>query len=578
MRKIFSYFSPYKYRMILGLLIKMIGTFSELFLPLIMAYMIDEVSPTKNLYSLTFWSIAMLLCAVGGLVGNVIANRMASKVARDTTERIRNDLFTKTLSLSSKQIDQVTIPSLVSRLSNDTYNVHNMIGMMQRIGVRAPILLVGGIILTFVVDPYLASILLLTTPFITLVVVLISKYGTILYAKLQEANDILVRKVRDDYTGIRVIKALSKTKYESKTFSTLNQEVLKREKKATLLTGISNPLLNVVLNLGMCLVIYLGAYRVSGNYIKAGDIIAFTSYFSIVQMAIISISRIFVMYTKGGASCRRIEEILLMDKDLIKEEDTKLIKDDNFITFDKVDFEYDNVKALKNVSFSIKKGESLGIIGATGSGKSTIINLLLRFYDPTNGVIYLNGKNLKNYDYNELKSKIGVVFQNDFLMSGTIKENVDFSRNLKQENIYQALKNADAEAFVEEHGGEDSILLTKGSNFSGGQKQRLLIARALASNPELLILDDSSSALDYKTDTKLRKTLINNYKNTTIIMIAQRISSIKFADHILVLDKGKVVGFGSDKELIKTCKVYQDIYCSQHEDDLTESKGSEIYG
>lgn len=577
MKKIFSYLKKYKWKMTLGLSLKMIGTFAELFLPLIMAHMIDNIAPTKNTWQLIIWSVVMLLCAVIAWLFNVLANRMASKVARNTTERLRDDLFAKTLSLSARQIDEVSLPSLVSRLSSDTYNVHNMIGMMQRLGVRAPILLIGGIALTFSVDTTLALILLFTVPFLTLIVIFISAKGIKLFTNLQKSSDSMVRKVRDDYTGIRVIKALSKIDYESDSFKTINDTVVKNEIKATLTMGISNPLLNAILNLGMCAVIFIGAYRVSEGYVKVGDIIAFTSYFTIILNAVISISRIFVILTRGGASAKRISEILNLDEELTIEQNNNSYQEkiEDYIYFKNVSLSYNNFKALDNISFKLKKNESLGIIGATGSGKSSIISLLLRFYDPDTGTIYLDGKNLKEYDSKELKNKIGIVFQNDFLMAGTIKENIDFERNLPIKQIVDASKKAKASTFIEEHGGLDGKLTVSGANFSGGQKQRLLIARALASNPELLILDDSSSALDYKTDASLRKTLLENYKNTTIIMIAQRISSVKFADHILVLDKGKIVGFGSNEELMETCPTYQSIYLSQHEDDL---KGGEVYG
>lgn len=578
MKKIFSYLSPYKFKMILGFTFKVLGTFSELLLPLIMAYMIDEIAPTEDILLLAVWSVIMFLCALGGLIGNVTANRMASKVARDTTERIRDDLFSKNLALSARQIDKVTIPSLVSRLSSDTYNVHTMVGMMQRLGVRAPILLVGGIALTFTVDPILALILLCLSPIVLMVVIFISKYGIVLYTKLQKSVDSMVRKVRDDYTGIRVIKALSKRKYESESFTKLNNQVLANEKRATLITGISSPLLNLVLNLGMCAVIFVGAYRVNGGNAKVGDIMAFTSYFTIILNAILSISRIFVIVTKGGASAKRIAEILDMEEELIPEIINKVDTSKDFITFDHVSFKYDDAWVLKDISFSLKEGESLGIIGSTGSGKSSLINLLLRFYDPNVGSIYFEGKDLRNLDTKELKEKIGVVFQSDFLMSASIKENVDFERNIDPSYIDEAIKTSSAEKFVNEHGGYEGMLTAKGANFSGGQKQRLLIARALASKPKLLILDDSSSALDYKTDTQLRKTLIQNYPMTTTIMIAQRISSIRFASKILVLNKGEVVGFGSDEELMKNCPTYQDIYRSQHQDDEENyPKGSDLY-
>lgn len=564
MKTVFSYLSSYKARMAFGLFLKAIGTFAELVLPLIMAYMIDDVAPTQNALALSLWGAAMLVCAVAALVGNVTANRMASRVARDTTTRLRNDLFAKILSLSARQIDEVTLPSLVSRLSSDTYNVHNVIGMMQRLGIRAPILLVGGVALTFTVDPVLALVLLFTVPVLTIIVVFVSKRGIGLYTRLQRSVDSMVRKVRDDYTGIRVIKALSKTEYESETFRRINEEVVANETKAGVTMGVTNPLMNAVLNLGMAAVIFVGAYRVSAGRVKVGDIIAFTSYFTIILNAVISVSRIFVNFSKGGASAKRIGAILELPRDLIPVPEEKKAEDDAFIRFDHVSFSYNGAPALTDISFSLKKGESLGVIGATGCGKSTLVALLLRFYDVDKGKITIDGKDVRAYGA-ELREKFGVVFQSDFLMAASVKENIGFERELTDEQIERAAEYAKADKFIRAHEGYEGMLTARGANFSGGQKQRLLIARALASSPEILVLDDSSSALDYKTDAQLRKTLLQNLPETTIIMIAQRISSVKFADKILVLDGGKAVGLGSDEELMRTCEVYRRIYASQHE-------------
>lgn len=566
MKTLLSYLSPYKLRMALGLLIKAAGTLAELFLPLIMAHMIDDVAPTEDILALSLWGAGMLACAAAGLAGNVIANRMASKVARDTTERIRADLFSKTLNLSARQTDEATVPSLVSRLSSDTYNVHNMIGMMQRLGVRAPILLVGGMALTFMVDPMLALILLAAVPALAVIVIVVSKRGIRLYDNLQRSVDGMVRKVRDDYTGIRVIKALSRTDYESDSFRAINGEVVRNETKAGVTMGVTNPLMNAILNLGMAAVIFAGAYRVAAGHAMAGDIIAFTSYFTLILNAVISVSRIFVMYSKGGASARRIAAILALPEELLPEAE-RAPRDDSVIRFENVTFSYGEVPALRGVDFSLAKGQSLGIIGATGSGKSTVVALLLRFYDACEGRVLVDGKDVRAYERAELREKFGVVFQNDFLMAASVRENIDFERGLPQENVEQAAGYARADGFIGEHGGFESELTARGANFSGGQKQRLLIARALAASPEILILDDSSSALDYRTDAQLRKTLLERLPDTTIVMIAQRISSVRFADRILVLDEGRAVGFGSDSELMETCEVYRRIYASQHDAD-----------
>ena len=537
------YLKPYSKRIALGTVIKIVGTITELFLPWILSYMIDEVAPEKNVARIFLWGAVMLACAVVALLGNITANRMASKVARDTTESMRFDLFDKTLNLSARQTDGFAMPSLVSRLSSDTYNVHNMIGMIQRLGIRAPMLLIGGIVVTFMVEPVLALVLLATMPFLVLLAVLVAKKGTSLYTKLQKTVDTMVRKIRDIYSGIRVIKALSRTEYEKKSFETINKNVSSSETRAGLTTGVTNPIMNLFLNLGMTAVILVGAYRVSAGLTKAGQIIAFMTYFTLMLNAVISVGRIFVMYSKGIASSRRICEVLNAPADLLTEEidlegSSEADSDRAQIRFEHVSFSYDGGKVLDDVSFSIGKGETFGIIGATGSGKTTIIMLMMRFYDADEGNIYIDGRDIRTFDKKELRRRFGVVFQNDFLFSDTVRNNVDFHRGSSDGELEKALEFAQADFVFGNDEGLNYGLAAKGANFSGGQKQRLLVARALSGEKDVIVLDDSSSALDYKTDAALRKALKENFSDRTIIMIAQRISSVRHADKILVLDNG----------------------------------------
>ena len=562
------YLKPYSKRIALGTVIKIVGTITELFLPWILSYMIDEVAPEKNVARIFLWGAVMLACAVVALLGNITANRMASKVARDTTESMRFDLFDKTLNLSARQTDGFAMPSLVSRLSSDTYNVHNMIGMIQRLGIRAPMLLIGGIVVTFMVEPVLALVLLATMPFLVLLAVLVAKKGTSLYTKLQKTVDTMVRKIRDIYSGIRVIKALSRTEYEKKSFETINKNVSSSETRAGLTTGVTNPIMNLFLNLGMTAVILVGAYRVSAGLTKAGQIIAFMTYFTLMLNAVISVGRIFVMYSKGIASSRRICEVLNAPADLLTEEidlegSSEADSDRAQIRFEHVSFSYDGGKVLDDVSFSIGKGETFGIIGATGSGKTTIIMLMMRFYDADEGNIYIDGRDIRTFDKKELRRRFGVVFQNDFIFSDTVRNNVDFHRGISDGELEKALKFAQADFVFGNDEGLNYGLAAKGANFSGGQKQRLLVARALSGEKDVIVLDDSSSALDYKTDAALRKALKENFSDRTIIMIAQRISSVRHADKILVLDDGKAAGLGSDEELRESCPLYGEILRSQ---------------
>ncbi len=564
MKRLFSYLHPYLSKMSIGLFIKFIGTIMDLLIPWILAHMIDQIVPQNDIKLIIYWGGVMILCAVLAIVANITANRMATRVAAETTRKIRHDLFHKITYLSCGQIDNFTVPSLVSRLTSDTYHVHHMIGMMQRLGVRAPILLLGGIIVTISIDPVLSLVLIGIQPFIFLTVFLVSKKGIPLYNNLQQSLDQMVRALRENITGVRIIKALAKTDYEKKRFSAVSSEVVKREKKVGMTMALTNPMMNLYLNYGLTAVIFFGAYRVNTGLSKPGVVIAFLTYFTIILNAMLSISRIFVLSSKGIASFNRIVEVIDAPEDLTIE-DIQPKTTDFHIEFKDVTFSYHKNQAnLSNISFNLKKGETLGIIGPTGSGKSSILKLLLRFYDTDQGEIYINGRNVKSIPRNELHKMFGIVFQNDILFADSIAENIDFGRGLPIEKIIFSTDLAQAGEFIDSlTEGWNHRLSIKGSNLSGGQKQRILISRALAANPEILVLDDSSSALDYKTDAKLRSALNQHFEATTTIIVAQRISSIMHANNIIVLEDGIIIGHGTHKELISTCASYQEISLSQ---------------
>lgn len=561
--------------MLIGFIIKVLGTFMDLGLPWVLAFILDNVIPYKKVSLIVIWGVVMIVLSIGARTFNIIANRMAAAVARDTTGKLRYDLFDKILSLSGTQLDYFTIPSLESRMTSDTYNIHNMIGMMQRIGVRAPIILIGGIVITSLMEPVLALVLIGILPLLFLVVYLVSSKGIPLYQKQQKSVDKMVRIVRENITGIRVIKALSKSEYEKQRFYDINSEVVKKELKAGQTMAITNPIMNLLLNLGLTLVVVIGAYRVNSGASQPGKIVAFLSYFAIMLQAVMAITRIFVIYSKASSSAGRIAEVLDTKEDLKTEKigekqgggstaDHNEIIKDAFLVFEHVNFSYSQEPCILDMNFTIRKGESLGIIGSTGSGKTTLMHLLLRFYDVSSGSIRLDGNDIRTYDKQQLRKRFGVVFQNDVLFADRISENINFGRNLQPERIYESAEHAQAAAFIEElDQALDFNLAIKGSNLSGGQKQRLLIARALAGRPEVLILDDASSALDFKTDAQLRKAIRENYQKTTTIVIAQRISSVMKLDHILVLEDGQMAGYGTHEELLGSCEVYQEIYQSQ---------------
>ena len=554
--------------MCFGFLFKATGSVTELFLPWILSKIVDDIIPTKEIGLTLLWGGVMVVFSLLTVIFNITANRIASKVSSKTTQAIRHDLFKKISYLDAAQIDDFSISSLESRMTVDSYNVHHMANMTQRLGVRAPFLLLGGIVLAFLLDWRLTLVIIATLPFIGLAVTLISKRGIPLFTSLQKSIDDMTAVVRENASGVRIIKALRKSEHEKIRFDEVNKEAIKREKKAGITMAFTNPTVTLFLNIGLTAVIFIGAFLVNQDKSSTGKIIAFMSYFTIISNALISISRIFTAISRGTAGVKRINTVLETDPVLWKEtgEDdfTKEPGGDIHVSFENVTFSYEKdapVPTVNNLSFRLERGQTLGIIGPTGSGKSTVIALLLRIYDADSGTIRLNGKDVRKLSTRKLRESVGVVFQNDFIFADTIKENISFGRNLSDEQIDKAVEYSQAADYISKLEKKTEYELEiKGANLSGGQKQRLLIARALAADPKLLILDDSSSALDYKTDSLLRQAINRYFKNTTKIIIAQRISSIMNADRILVLDRGKTVGLGTHDQLIETCPEYKEVY------------------
>ena len=569
MQKILTYYlKPYYFRMSIGFMIKFVCSIMDLCLPWILAYMIDTIIPIKYKGQIYLWGLMMIVCSFLAVSFNIIANRMASKVARDTTEHIRNDLFEKVMYLSDSYMDTYTKPSIMSRLTTDTYNVHQMIGRIQRLGVRAPILLIGGVFVKLTLDPVLACVLIITLPFLAWIMIKVSQRSIPMYTKLQQSIDRFVRIVREDISGIRVIKALSKEDYERNRFESINHEVVGEEQKAGMLMAVIDPSVSVIMNLALVGVLIVGAFRVNSGLSEVGKILAFMTYFTIILNDMISISKMFVILSKAIASANRIDTILELEDDMkvVEVLNTYEDKQKYHVVFENVSFAYNKGEEddLKDISFEVKQGETLGILGGTGAGKSTIVSLLLRFYDVKQGRILINGRDIKSIPLQELRSKFGVVFQNDMIFEDTILENVNLGRDLSEEEIEEALLYARAKEFVDQKTNNlEEALDIKGANLSGGQKQRILIARALAAHPEILVLDDSSSALDYQTDAMLRQELNMHFKKTTKIIVAQRVSSVMQADHIIVLEEGRMIGYGRHEELLAQCESYRQISASQ---------------
>ena len=577
MKKILSYLKPHSGFMTFAFGIKSLATMAELALPYILSYIIDyiirplegqtDVDTGAVARRIVIWSLLMMLCALVAVAGNITANRMAAKVSKTVAGEIRSELFKKTMSLSPAQTDFYTVASLESRLTTDTYNIHHFMNVVQRMGVRAPIMLAGGLIITATLDPVLTAVMACVLPFIFITVYGISRKGLPLFRESQKAVDEMVKVVREDSQGIRVIKALSRKEYESDRYDAANRRLAEKEKKANITMSASNPVMTFFMNLGLTAVVFAGAVRVNASLTEPGKIVAFIQYFTLISMAMLAISRLFFIFSKASASSQRVSEILdtPADLEIRSEEEYPNKESGHFIEFDNVSFAYNSTKnVLHNISFTLEKGQSLGIIGATGSGKTTLLALLMRLYDVTEGAVYVEGRDIRTIPREELHSLFGAAMQNDFIFAGKINENIDFFRGISDEDIRASAVTAQADGFItgfEE--GYDRVLTSKGNNLSGGQRQRTLISRAVAGRSDVLILDDSSSALDYRTDSALRTALKRDTAGRTTVVVAQRVSSVMSCDKIIVLSEGRISAMGTHEHLMEISEEYRDISNSQ---------------
>ena len=552
---------------LLTMVIKFIGTFLELLIPYVLEYIIDVVAPTKSLKMVLVWGGVMIVLAILCRLFNKTANQRAVTSASKNIYRLRQDLFEKTIYLSSDVIDHITLPSLISRLTSDSYNILSFMQSSQTLGVRAPILLLGGFIVTFSMDRGMAMILAVMAPLIIAIVVFISRKGIPLYTTVQKKLDEVVRIMRENISGIRVIKALGKEKRESHHFEMADKDMEKSEIKAGFTMALPTSIVKVFMNIGLVLVVIIGAVRVSEGTMKPGVILAFLSYFQMIMMGVLTLNRFFLMMSKANASSMRIKDTMdsISSLSITEEESGNEKAKEGYIVFDDVSFSYNgSSNAVSHISFSLERGKTLGIIGGTGSGKSTIINLMMRFYDPQKGNIFVDGKNIKSYELPSLRKHFGVVFQNDFIFHDTISSNIKMGRNISDEDMKKAAENAMAAEFIERYEeGYEHYSAIHGAAFSGGQKQRLLISRALSGDSPVIVLDDSSSALDYHTDSMVRKNILSNHKSSSLVIVAERVSAVMNADEILVLHNGEIIGRGRHDHLMESCDEYRDIYQTQ---------------
>lgn len=569
MKTVLKYIKPHLPIVIFGILFKALGAFTDLAIPRLLAVMIDEDIPTGDINRVYRTGAFMLAFALATLVLNITGNRLAAIASSRLAHDLRHDLFVKTLELDTSATDRLGLASLTSRLTSDTYNVATFFGRMQRMGMRAPMILIGGIIITFTLDVRLALIFLLVLPLVALTVYLVTKKTVPIYKKEQKILDDMVRRVDETASGIRVIKALSKVEFEKSRFNKTAENLSNEEIKAGRISSLTTPVNDLIFYFGFCIVVSIGAViSATTGEEMSGTLLAFMTYFTMVLNGMLVMSRMFVQMSKATASAARIEEVLLTEREMKVDPSDASTNyknaDEPFIVFDNVSFSYSGRRAnVKNLSLTLEKGETLGIIGGTGSGKSTVAKLLMRLYDVTEGSIRIGGRDIRSIPFDELYSMFGVAYQNDFVPRGTVRENIDFFRGISDEEIGRATEISQARDFIDAlEGGLDHEIATRGMNVSGGQRQRLLVSRAVLGDPDILILDDASSALDYKTDAALRSAIKHQVSTTTII-VSQRVASVRSADKILVLDGGRAVGLGTHDELIKSNPEYRDIAAVQ---------------
>lgn len=571
MFRLLRFAKPYKKQIILGPIFKLLEAILEILLPTIMILVVDKGIKIRSISYIFEIGGVMLLIATLGVTFAFTCQYFASIASQGFGTILREELFKKIGTLSYNEIDEFGTSSLINRVTNDINQLQLALAMFMRLAIRVPFLCIGGIIMAMLLDIKLSSIMYLSMPIIALAIYMIMGRSLPIYKTVQRKLDKLALILRENLSGIRVIRAFSRMEYEKKRFEKANEDQTNTSVKVGRIAALMNPTTSIIMNFSVLFILWFGGIRVNNGFVTRGKIIAYINYITLVLSALIIVANLIVLFTKAAASATRVNQIF--DTSPSIEYKNKLsvdkLSDKNriLIKFQNVSFAYKNSKkySINNVSFEIKKGETVGIIGGTGSGKTTLINLIPRLYDASEGKVFINGIDVKGYPKKEIGSKIGLVPQKSVLFSGSILENIKWGKeDASMEEIKKTAEISKAAEFIEKLPLKYETNISQGGvNLSGGQKQRLTIARALVRKPEILIMDDSLSALDYATDAALRSDLRKNTKGMTVIMVSQRISTIKEADKIIVLDNGLVSGVGSHKELMKNCDVYREICNSQ---------------
>lgn len=562
------YLGAVKQYVIIGQTSKLIEAIFEVIVPLIMAAIVDNgIKGNMGKGYIYKMGGVLVLLGVLGLCFALICQYLASKASQSVGTVMRNDMFRHINSLSHAELDRLGTPSLITRLTNDINQVQQAVAMFIRLVVRAPFIVIGSAIMAMSIDLKLSVIFVIIIPLVVLVLYIIMSRSIKYYKVIQKKLDRISLVTREGLSGVRVIRAFSRQDTEQKRFDEANDDYLDISLRVGRLSALLNPLTYVILNLAIAAIVWYGGIRVNIGHLTQGEVIAFVNYMTQISLALVVVANLVVLFTKAAASSARINEVLEIEPSIKNGTEKDGAGSENAVEFSHVYFSYNNSGeyALEDIDFTAKKGQTIGVIGGTGSGKSTLASLIPRFYDISKGELKIDGTEAADYDTTALRQRVGVVPQKAVLFSGTVAENMRWGkRDATDEEIWKALETAQAKEFVEKMPeGLDTHIAQGGKNLSGGQKQRLTIARALVSQPKILILDDSASALDFATDAALRKAIAQNTTGMTTFIISQRANSIMQADQIIVLDDGKQVGLGTHKELLESCDVYREICYSQ---------------
>ncbi len=571
MKRLYHYLCAYPLITILAPLFKMLEATFELFVPLVVAQMIDVGIAQKD--AIFLWKMTALLILLGiiGFAFSLTAQYFAAKSAVSLGQSMRKDLFAHINTFSFQEIDRIGTSTLINRMTNDINLVQNGLNMFLRLFLRSPFVVFGAMVMAFGVNVKAAMIFVVVIPVLMIVVFAILLMTMPLYKKVQQILDKVLSKTKENLTGIRVVRAFAREDEEKEQFHQETDTLYQKQIFVGKISALLNPLTYMIVNLGVVAILYFGGLQVNAGELTQGEVIALINYMFQILTELVKLANLIILLSRAFASLGRVNAIFdvpsFLEKSDSNLEDLNCIKDVPAVVFEHVSFQYakSGKEVLQDISFQVQQGETIGIIGATGAGKSTLANLLCRFYDRTKGKIYLYGKEIGTLSPFSIREHIGFVEQKATLFSGTLRKNMQLKkRNATDEEILEALDIAQAREFVEEKKeGLDLEILQKGSNLSGGQRQRLTIARALVGNPDILILDDSASTLDFATDARLRHAIRTNTKNQTVFIISQRVSAIYDADHILVMDDGKLVGYGKHQDLIQNNSIYQEICASQ---------------